>query len=149
VKPASWWPAALEPRVLALVSALGLAGCGAGGASAPGLTPSTPAQGTSGSGSPIKLNPPTLNFGALGSEYAESFSASEQDYTGSFSVLSAQSTCLTPSAGSGQASVSPLTGTEFTVTALGVGGCTIVVADANNVTATLSVTITTTVVGGH
>ena len=103
--------------------------------SAPVPTPSpVPTPGA------VTLTPSALTFTATGAAYALSTTASQSQFSGSFSASTA--TC------SGIATISPSSGTTFTVTPVAAGSCTFTIAGANGTSATLSVGVTTTTVGG-
>lgn len=88
----------------------------------------------------VALTPSALTFTATGAAYALSTTASQSQFSGSFSASTA--TC------SGIATISPSSGTTFTVTPVAAGSCTFTIAGANGISATLSVGVTTTTVGG-
>lgn len=88
----------------------------------------------------VALTPSALNFTATGAAYAQSTTASQSQFGGSFNASTA--TCI------GIATVSPSSGTTFTVTPVAAGSCTFTIAGANGTSATLSVGVTTTTVGG-
>jgi hypothetical protein len=83
-----------------------------------------------------------------GAANALTFTVSEANYSGTFTVT-------TPNNGnscSGIATVSPGSGTSattFTVTPQGPGLCDFTVADTNSQTATESIGVTTTTIGGQ
>lgn len=78
--------------------------------------------------------------------FAQSTTASQSGYSGSF-------TASTPAAGqtdscAGLAQIAPSDGTVFAVTPLAAGHCTFAIQGAADRSATLTVDITTTTVGG-
>jgi Bacterial Ig-like domain (group 2) len=107
------------------------------------VTVSAPARTTSPSPAPadaVQLSPSTLNFSASGAQYAQTVSASQND-TGTFTVFT--TTC------NGIAAISPISGKAFTVTPVAAGSCTFTIMGGAGQTATLTVGVTTTTVGGQ
>ncbi|HEX3466742.1 MAG TPA: hypothetical protein VHT05_01425, partial [Candidatus Elarobacter sp.] len=97
-------------------------------------------------GAAIVLKPASLSFIATGAANAMPFTAGETGYTGTFSVT-------TPATGttnscSGIATVSPAAGSgSFTVTPVSNGHCIFSVSDGTK-SATETIDVTTTTVGG-
>jgi hypothetical protein len=121
---ASWFAA---PAGL-LIAACAVAGCSGGGGSSVAVQPIRPEL--------LSVNPNTLTFITTGQAAAQSSTATEGGYTGTFSASStncANIATISPASGS--------TGT-FSVTPVGNGLCTFTVSDANNNTATISVSVT-------
>ncbi len=93
----------------------------------------------------VTLSPSSISF--LGTRSAYAFTATQNDYSGLFTVS-------TPASGqtnacSGIATVTPLTGFGiFTVIPVGAGQCTFTVTGGSGQTATLPVGVTITSVGG-
>jgi hypothetical protein len=95
---------------------------------------------------PVVLSVTSLAFTAPGSANAQSFSASQSNYSGNF-------TASTPAAGSSNscssvATITPSSGTSFSVTPLAAGQCAFTISGYGNQTATLTVGVTTATVGG-
>ncbi len=85
---------------------------------------------------PVSPTPNSLTFNGTGSANNKTFTVSESNYTGSFSV--------TPVSCGGVASVSPTSGdssTTFTVTPQGAGSCSLSVADDHGQTASVSISV--------
>ena len=83
---------------------------------------------------------------AAGSASAQTFTASQSNYSGSF-------TSTTPSLGqpnscSGIVTVAQNSSSQFTVTPVAAGTCVLTIAGGNGQSAPLSVVVTTTTVGG-
>lgn len=89
----------------------------------------------------ITFAPSLLNFVAVGSPYAQTFTVSESGYNGSFAITSHCDGTASVAAGTQPNS--------YIVTPLAVGACSIDATDANNTTATLNVQVTTTTVTGQ
>jgi hypothetical protein len=90
----------------------------------------------------VVLSPTALNFLATGGAYAQTFSASETNYSG---TLSQNNTC-NPNSGT-IATVSPASGSApatFTVTPQSAGTCMVTISDNNGQSTPLTVTVTTT-----
>jgi hypothetical protein len=85
--------------------------------------------------SQIVASPNTLSFSALGASAAQTFSASETGYTGTFSATSANPAVATVAPGS--------TAGSFVVTPVGGGTTTVTLTDTNAQTATVNVSVTT------
>jgi hypothetical protein len=100
----------------------------------PYTVPLNPAPGA------ITLTPSTLAFTATGATNAQPVSASQTNYFGSFAASTTN--C------SGIATISPSSGTAFTVTPVGTGTCTFTIAGAGATSATLTIGVTTTSIGG-
>ncbi len=94
----------------------------------------------------VVLSPPSLAFTAAGAAHAQPVNASQVSYTGSFSATTAApgqtNSC------SGIASISPSSATAFTVTPVAAGHCTFTIAGGASQSATLTIDVTTTSVGG-
>jgi hypothetical protein len=113
--------------------------------SAPTSTPtptSTPSAAPTATASPAPLTvaPSVLAFDATGSANAQSFTAAEKNYTGTYAE---SDTCANV------ASVVPSSsgGPTFTVTPLGAGSCAITIRDSRNNTAVEPVGVTLTTGG--
>lgn len=119
----------------ALLACLALAACGPTDSVAPPVARKTPAPAS------VVLSPSTLTFTGSGASNALTSTASESSYGGTFSASSATCTNI--------ATISPTSGTTFTVTPVAAGSCTFAIADGSGQTAMLSVSITTTTVGGQ
>jgi hypothetical protein len=154
----SFWPLGV---VLALPVVFG-AGCNGGSATAPPFftgtanpaptqTPTaaptqTPTAAPTGSPAAVLLTAAKLAFAATGASGAQTVTASESNYGGQFTISTAAagqtSSC------SGVATASPSSGTAFAVVPTGVGHCTFAIADGSGQTATLTIDVTSTTVGG-
>lgn len=121
----------MKPHIL-LLSLVILAGC------APAASPTPTTEPTPG---PVTLSQSSLAFAAAGASYAQTVTASETNYSGSFTVSTM--TC------SGIATVSPSSGTTFTVKPVSAGSCTYAITADNGQEATLTVGVTTTGIGGQ
>lgn len=89
----------------------------------------------------IVLSPTVLNFVAAGSAYAQTFSASETNYSGTFT----QSNTCNPNSGT-IATISPASGTApvtFTVTPQSAGSCTVTIGDSSGQSTSLTIGVTT------
>ena len=109
-----------------------LAGC------TPPWTPQTAATVAPGA---VTLSTTSLTFTAAGATNAQIVVASESDYTGSFTAST--TTC------NGIATIAATGGSSFTVTPVAAGSCTFAIAGGGTSSATLSVGVTTTTVGGN
>ena len=89
----------------------------------------------------LVLTPNALTFTATGSAAAQTSTATEAGYGGTFSASTAN--CA------GIASISPASGSTFTVTPVAAGTCTFSIKDSILQAATLTITVTTTQVGGQ
>jgi hypothetical protein len=121
--------------MLAVLAGLCLAtGCsgGSGNATQP-IVPGGPTPTAVPTGS-VSLQPSTLAFITTGSGAAQTSTASETGYDGTFTVTA--TTC------DGIASVSPTSTSVFTVTPDSNGTCTITISGAPGESATLSVSVT-------
>jgi len=88
-----------------------------------------------------------LSFLGIGSANNQLFTVSEANYSGTFTVTTAATGQLNSC--SGIATVSPSSGAgPFTVTPVGAGQCTFTVTGGNGQTATLTVGVAVTTVGG-
>lgn len=92
----------------------------------------------------IVLTPSTLSFTSTGSGANQTFSASETGYAGAFTV----GACTGGSTPVATVVAGP-NANQFTVTPVVAGTCTISVRDTNGQSATETVTVTTTTVGGN
>lgn len=105
-----------------------LAGCG------PGTYGPFPPGGR------IALSPSSLSFTAIGAASAQTIAVNQPNYGGGF--IAATTTC------NGIASISQSSSTSFTVTPLSPGHCTFSIAGSDKQSATLTIDVTTTTVGG-
>lgn len=130
------------PYALSLVL-LSACGGGGGGGSSPAVTvtpsPSPPPP------APLTVSKAAVSFGST-SDPAQSFTASETGFSG---ALTESDTCAagsvattTPNAGTGPSA-------SFTVTPKSVGSCTITLTDTLGQRATVSVSVTATVIPVH
>jgi hypothetical protein len=89
-----------------------------------------------------------LSFLGIGSAQNQQFTASEANYGGAFTVTTAAAG--QPNSCSGIATVSPASSVNgpFTVTPVGAGQCTFTVTGGNGQTATLTIGVANTSVGG-
>jgi hypothetical protein len=95
----------------------------------------TPAPGV------VVLTHATLGFTATGAAFAQTSTASQSNYSGTFTAST--TTCA------GIATISASSGTTFTVTPLAPGSCSFTIAGGNGQSTTLAVGVTTTSVGGN
>ena len=94
----------------------------------------------------ISLAPNPLNFATTGAAAAQTFTASETGFSGTYSATTAAAG--TAGSCSGIATISPTSGSgTFTVTPVAAGGCVFTVSDGTH-TAPETINITTTTVGG-
>jgi hypothetical protein len=130
--------------VFLLLSVVPLA-CTGGGSTAnppPLATPTpTPTPTPSPTPGPVVPSSTSLTFLAAGAASAQTFTVSEAGYPGNF-------TATTTNCG-GIASIAPPSGRSFTVTAAASGSCTFTIANPFSQSATVSVGVTTTTVGGN
>jgi hypothetical protein len=90
----------------------------------------------------IIVSPTSLSFVAAGNAYAQTFSASEANYSGTFT----QNNTCNPNSGT-IATISPASGSApvtFTVTPQAAGSCTVTVMDTNGQSKQLTIGVTTT-----
>ena len=95
---------------------------------------------------PVALSATTLAFTATGSANAKSVSASQPNYNGTFTATTAaagQSTSC-----SSIATIASSGGATFSVTPVAAGQCTFTITGFGNQSATLTVGLTTSSVGG-
>lgn len=92
----------------------------------------------------IVLTPSTLSFTTTGAAANQTFNASETGYAGAFTV----GACAGGSTPAATVVAGP-NANQFTVTPVAAGTCTISVRDTNGQSATETVTVTTTTVGGN
>ncbi len=117
------------------------------GSATPTPSPSpTPAPTPTPTPGAVVLAPNALAFTAVGATNAQSTTASESNYAGTF-------TAATAAAGqtnscSGIATISPAIGTIFSVTPVAAGHCTFTLTGGGTQSATLTIDVTTTNVGG-
>uniref|UniRef100_E6Q3D4 Uncharacterized protein n=1 Tax=mine drainage metagenome TaxID=410659 RepID=E6Q3D4_9ZZZZ len=94
----------------------------------------------------VVLTPSSLAFTAVGAVNAQSTTASETNYSGAFAASTAaagqSNSC------SGIATISPASGTNFSVTPVAAGHCTFALTGGGTQSATLTIDVTTTNVGG-
>lgn len=97
-------------------------------------------------GTPVVLSAASLAFTATGSPSTQSFTASESGYSGNFTASTAaagqSSSC------NSVATIAATNATSFSVTPLAAGQCTFTIAGFGLQTATLTVGVTTSTVGG-
>jgi len=86
------------------------------------------------------LSSTSLAFTAAGAANAQSVSATQANYTGTFTAST--TTC------GGIATISPATGTTFSVTPVAAGSCTFAIAGGGGQSMTLTIGVTTTTFGG-
>lgn len=129
--------------------ALLVCGCsgpgGSAGVSLPAPTPTpTPAPTATPARGPVAVSPGSLTFANTGNNCgptgttpcAQTFSASETGYAGTFTASSGNTSVATVIAGPGA--------NVFTVTPVGAGNTTVTVTDATMQNATVMITVTTT-----
>jgi hypothetical protein len=143
--------------VIAMAS---LAACGGGGGSSPQPPVPTPTPAPTASPIPIATPfacaqpPPGFTYSPACSSFtnpgaaAQSVTIAEAGYSGAFAI-DPNSTCLTNGSGSGRASISPLSGTTFSVTPVAVGTCAFTLSDTNGHTAQYTVQIASTTIVGQ
>ncbi|HEV8021736.1 MAG TPA: hypothetical protein VGP41_10760 [Candidatus Lustribacter sp.] len=100
---------------------------------APTPTP-TPTQGA------VMLSSSNLAFTATGAANAQPVSAAQANYTGTFTAST--TTC------GGIATISPASGTAFSVTPVAAGSCSFTIVGGSGQSATLTIGVTTTSFGG-
>lgn len=149
------------------LTVLGITACGGGGGGSPAPAPPavvptaaptpvptpspTPVPTPSPTPAPAALTvaPATLSFVGTGATNAQPVTVAEPGYTGTIAASSA--TCASGS--TTVAAISPGVSTgpsaTFTVTPENAGACTVRFSDTNGQSATLSVGVTITVVGGN
>lgn len=121
----------VQLAVATCLLSLGVAAC-SGGAIGPFIGIASPGA--------MKLSSSALAFTATGAANAQTVTATQVDYSGAFTASG--TSC------SGIATISPASGTSFTVTPVGAGTCAFTIAGASGASATLSIGVTTTTVGG-
>ena len=113
------------------------------GAATPSPSPTPSPVPTPG---PVVLTPSSLAFTAVGAANVQSTTASETNYSGAFAASTAaagqSNSC------SGIATISPASGTNFSVTPVAAGHCTFALTGGGTQSATLTIDVTTTNVGG-
>ena len=131
---------------LLLAAALFAAGCSAGGDA--GITLDSKGHKiVAGSPGPVMLSTPSLSLLGSGAANAQTFTASQSNYGGGFTVT-------TPAGGqpnscSAIATVSPSSGAgPFSVTGVAAGACSFTVTGGNGQSAPLTVVVTITTLGG-
>jgi len=87
------------------------------------------------------LTPTGLQFTATGATFAQTVTASELNYAGTFTASSTNCQEI--------ASISPATGKTFTVTPVGAGSCTFTFTDSGGQNTQLVVHVATTTIGGE
>jgi hypothetical protein len=122
---------------LSALSALVIAGCS--GTVGPFI-------GVPSSTSPVVLTASSISFTGAGTSNAQNVTASQQGYSSNF-------VASTPNAGqtnscSGVATISPSSGTSFTVTPVAAGACTFTLTGGSGQSATMKIDVTLTNVGG-
>lgn len=115
------------------------------GSPTPSPSPSPTASPTPTPGA-VVLAPNALAFTAVGASNAQSTTASESNYSGTFTAATAAAG--QPNSCSGIATISPASGTTFSVTPVAAGHCTFTVSGGGTQSATLTIDVTTTTVGG-
>jgi hypothetical protein len=88
----------------------------------------------------VVLSQSSLSFLGTGTTNAQTVTATETNSSGPFT--SSTTDC------SGIASISPASGDAFTITPTGAGSCSFIIADGSGHTASLSIVVTVTLVGG-
>ena len=106
---------------------------------APTPTPSPTATPTAAPGA-VELSSATLSFTATGAGYAQPVTVTQASYSGVFTPSTTNCT--------GIATISPASGTSFSVTPVAAGSCTFTITGCGGQSATLSIGVTTTTVGG-
>ncbi|MGD0969195.1 MAG: hypothetical protein ABR949_13030 [Candidatus Aquilonibacter sp.] len=110
-----------------------LTACTASRGLVPGPTPFAPGA--------LAISPTSLSFTATGAANAQTVNVSQPGYTnGAFTA--ATTTC------NGIVTVASAGNTAFTFTPVAAGTCTYQISGGNGITATLSIVVTTTAVGG-
>jgi hypothetical protein len=105
-----------------------LTACTASRGLVPGPTPFAPGA--------LAISPTSLSFTATGAANAQTVNVSQPGYT------AATTTC------NGIVTVASAGNTAFTFTPVAAGTCTYQISGGNGITATLSIVVTTTAVGG-
>jgi len=88
----------------------------------------------------VTLSSSSLAFTATGASDAQSVTVTQVNYSGAFTPSTTNCT--------GIATISPASGTSFSVTPVAAGSCTFTIAGGGGQRATLTVGVTTTTVGG-
>jgi hypothetical protein len=122
---------------VALAFATLLVGCGGGGGACNCVAPIPEKQ-------PVILSPASLTFINVG----PSATASEANYTGTFSIDTTTSTCINAAKGAASVQSVANSSTSFSITPMTPGKCAISVVDDAGTAATINVSIATTTVGG-
>ena len=107
-----------------------------------GLEGCSPINVPSAAPRPPAVTPASLTFLGAGTALAQSVNVSETNYSGAFSVTSANCSAIA-------AADKPSSSGAFSITPLGAGSCTFTFTDAQQRTATLSVSVTVTLGGGE
>lgn len=89
----------------------------------------------------VTLTPASLAFTATGASNAQTVNVSQTNYSGSFTA--ATTTC------SGIATIASTSASAFSVTPVAAGTCTFTISGGGGQSATLTVGVTTTSVGGQ
>jgi hypothetical protein len=133
----AWLPGFVAAGILTLSTIV--AGCG-------GPVDTTPLPATPSPSPAVNLSVPALAFIATGAGNAQTVSASQAGFSGSFTAATAAS----GQAGScsGVATIAAAGTNSFTVTPSGSGACTFTITGAGGMTASLGITVTVTVFGG-
>lgn len=120
-------------RVAVAVGAIAAAGCAGGVTTTPIVNP-TPTPGA------VVLSSTSLAFTSTGAANARSVNATQANYSGAFTAST--TTC------GGIATISPASGTTFSITPVAAGSCSFTIAGGGAQSATLTVGVTTTAFGG-
>jgi hypothetical protein len=110
-------------------------------ACAPKETYVAPVTQPSASPGTLSITPSSLAFTDVGSSYAQTVTLSQPNYSGTFTAST--TTC------SGIATIAKNGASGFTVTPVSAGSCTFTITGGDGASATLSIGVTTTGVGGQ
>lgn len=119
-----------------------LCGCGGGGSSGPVAGPPPPPPTPTPPPAALVVDKPTLQFLGTGASFASTIGVTEPGYAGSFALST--TTCA--------AIATPDTTTSaqmFTITPVAVGKCSFTVTGDRGAQAIVTVTVTTSTVGGQ
>jgi hypothetical protein len=126
-------------QVAVIAGAIVATGCSGGNTTTPITTPiATPSP--SATPGVLSLSSTSLTFIAVGAANAQPVTAMQANYAGSFTAST--TTC------GGIATISPATGTAFSVTPVAAGSCTFAIAGGAGQSTTLTIGVTTTNFGG-
>ncbi len=109
-------------------------------------SPAAPSPSPSPTPGPVVLTPSTLTFIATGSSAAQSVTVAQTNFSGAFSASTAAAGA--PNSCSGIATVAASSATAFLVTPVAAGTCSETISGGGGVSATLSISVATTSVGG-